>query len=71
MPEIFSWKELDENNKNLVLEFVSRNNSCVREKVRNEFPDLYIGRSDSEVAKGWLMIAGFSAVKRFINESEC
>lgn len=68
MPEIFSWNELDDNDRKKILEFVTVNNSRIREKVRNEFPDLYIGRSNEEVAKGWLMIAGLSAVRKFIDE---
>lgn len=68
MTEIFSWNELDENDKKIILDFTAENNSRIREKVRNEFPDLYIGRDNEEVARGWLMIAGYSAVKRFMNE---
>ncbi|HPS57729.1 MAG TPA: hypothetical protein PK514_06445 [Spirochaetota bacterium] len=68
MTDKFSWHELDDNDKKSILEFTAKNNSRIREKVRNEFPNLYIGRSNEEVAKGWLMIAGLSSVKRFMNE---
>lgn len=68
MPDIFNWNDLDDNDKKTILEFAVKNNVRIREKVRNEFPDLYIGRENEEVAKGWLMIAGLSAVKRFMNE---
>lgn len=68
MTDIFSWNELDDSDKKSILEFTANNNSRIRDKVRNEFPDLYIGRSNEEVARGWLMIAGLSAVKRFMNE---
>lgn len=68
MAEIFSWNELDDNDKKIILDFTAKNNSRIRDKVRNEFPNLYIGRDNEEVARGWLMIAGLSAVKRFMNE---
>lgn len=68
MPEIFNWNDLDDNDRKTILEFTARNNPRIREKVRTDFPNLYIGRENEEVAKGWLMIAGLSAVKRFMNE---
>lgn len=68
MADIFTWNELDDDDKRLILEFTVKNNSRIRDRVRNEFPDLYIGRSNEEVARGWLMIAGLAAVKRFMNE---
>ena len=68
MPEIYTWNELDENDRKMILEFTMKNNARIGERVRGEFPNLYIGRADEEVAKGWLMIAGLSAVKRFMNE---
>lgn len=69
MNDIFNWNDLSQLDKKMILEYVSMNNHAVREKVRNEFPNLYIGREHEEVAKGWLMIAGLEAVKKYIGGS--
>lgn len=70
MPDIFEWNSLGEDDKIKIMKFVSENNSLVREVMRNQFPSLYIGRAPEEVARGWLMIAGFEKVNNFIN-SKC
>jgi len=67
MPDIYSWDQLEDGDKNTIIKFVAENNSLVREIMRNEFPSLYIGRATEEVAKGWIMIAGLGKVMGFIN----
>lgn len=66
MTDSNSWETLSDEDKIFISNFVSSNNSIVREMMRNKFPSLYIGRTPGEVAKGWLMIAGIDEVKNYI-----
>lgn len=67
MTDITDWGELCEEDIRIISEFVNSNTGDVREMMRNKFPSLYIGRHPDEVAKGWLMIAGLSDVKKTIS----
>lgn len=66
MTDINEWKKLGDEDKKIITDFVIANSAAVREMMRNRFPTLYIGRSTDEVSRGWLMIAGLTAVKDFI-----
>lgn len=66
MPDVTDWKNLNDEDKKMISEFVTENSAVVRDMMRNKFPTLYIGRSTDEVSRGWLMIAGLSGVKDFI-----
>ncbi len=66
MSDINDWGKLSDDDQKLIAEFVSSNSAAVREMMRNKFPSLYIGRHPDEVARGWLMIAGFTEVRNFI-----
>lgn len=67
MSDLYDWGKLSEEDKLIILKFVSDNNSLVREVMRNEFPSLYIGRAPEEVARGWLMVAGREKVMNLIS----
>jgi len=67
MADIFEWVKLSEEDKRVIMKFVSENNIFVREIMRNEFPTLYIGRAPEEVARGWIMITGREKVMNFVN----
>ncbi len=70
MSEINDWKKLSEEDQNIILSFTASNTALVREMMRNKFPSLYIGRTTDEVSRGWLMIAGLSEVKLFIQSNK-
>lgn len=68
MTEIYNWNELSPDDQKYIMDYTSKNNLKIRDMVRNEFPGIYIGRDNSEVARGWLMVAGLDAVKKYIDE---